>query len=220
MTPPGYRLFDDLSRTEAQALLDAYMAGLPHRVDAFVDEVRREGGPVDRLDFSGASMRPAWTWFLAAHRLPTVPVTDETMRNSDPPWWYDFHPPLGQQLGLDLARLVTNLAAYLATAVIRAHPDATWVLGRNKRMANYNMPLLHIPGRGESTIDNNLISMAIKGLKGEVLRADPGRLEQLYLWWVGESAPQLRRRLRRIRSERSRAGRPLTSRTRSCSTMS
>lgn len=184
MSPSGYRLFDDLSRDEAMALLDDYVAGMPLRVDAFLDEVRRAGGPADRLDFSRASMRPAWAWFLAAHHLPEVPVSDEAMRSADPPWWYDFQPPLGQRLGPALARLVTNLAAYLAKAVIRVHPEATWVIGRDKRMADYNMPLLRIPGRGESTLDQNLITLGFRGLKGDVDQADPGRLERLYDWWV------------------------------------
>ncbi len=189
MTSPGYRLFDDLSPSEAKALLDAYVAGLPHRIDAFVDEVRRAGGPADRLDFERASMRPIWEWFVTAHRLPGVPVSDEAMRIAGPPWWYDFHPPLGQQLGPDLSRLVTNLAAYLAQSVIRHHPDASWVLGRDPRMADHNMPLLHIPGRGQSTVDDNLISLAIQALKGAPDQADLGRLERLFDWWVGDVAP-------------------------------
>jgi hypothetical protein len=183
----GYRLFDDLSREEAKALLDDYVAGLPLRVAALLDEVRRAGGPVDHLDFSRASMRPLWIWFLAAHRLPEGPIPDEVMRRADPPWWYDFHPPLGQQLGPELARLVTSLAAYMAQSVTSAYPDATWVLGPNKRMANYNMPLLHIPGRGESTLDSNFITLGFRGLNGDVLAADPGRLERLYDWWVLEA---------------------------------
>ncbi len=188
MTSSGYRLFDDLSREDAKALLEDYVAGVPLRIAAFLDEVERAGGPADRLDFSRASMRPIWAWFLASHHLPEVPVSDDAMRSAQPPWWYDFHAPLGQRLGPELAGLVTNLAAYLADAIIRAHPDAIWVLGRDKRMANYNMPLLRVPGRGESTLDQNLITLGSRGLRGDVGPADPGRLERLYDWWVGDEA--------------------------------
>lgn len=189
MIEPPYRTFHLLSKAEAKAILDLYVATLPERVDAFLEEVRRRGGPVDALNFSRASMRPLWTWFIAILRSPGAPVSDEAMRAAGPPWWYDFHAPLGQQLGPDVAGFVTNLAAYFVESVRRQRPDARLVLGRAKGGADYNMPLLQI-GAAQRTIDQVFISLTIQASKGAVYQLDPGRLESMFDLWVGPSTPE------------------------------
>jgi hypothetical protein len=106
------------------------------------------------------------------------------MRAANPPWWYDFHPPLGQQLGPELSALVTTLAAYLAQSVARQRPDASFVLGPDKRGADYQMPILRV-GSVDRTVDQIMITTAIKALQGDPDRSDAGRLEQMFDQWVG-----------------------------------
>jgi hypothetical protein len=129
-------------------------------------------------------MRPLWAWFVTAHRLPGAPASDQAMRVADSPWWYDFHPRLGQQLGPELSELVTNLAAYLAESVVRHRPDASFVLGPDKRGADYQMPILRV-GTVDRTVDQIMITTATKALQGDPDRSDPGRLEQMFDQWVG-----------------------------------
>jgi hypothetical protein len=129
-------------------------------------------------------MRPLWTWFVTAHRLPAPAFSDEAMRAADPSWWYEFHPPLGQQLGPELSALVTGLAAYLAKSVVRERPDASFVLGVDQRGADYRMPILRV-APVDRTVDQIMITTAIKALQGDPARSDPGRLEQMFDQWVG-----------------------------------
>jgi hypothetical protein len=190
MIDPKHRSFRLLSKAEAKTILDAYVATLPDRVDAFLDEVRRRGGPVDALDFSRASMRPLWTWYIADLRLPDPPTSDEEMREAGPPWWYDFHAPLGQRLGPDLARLVTNMAAYFVECVLRQRPDARLTLGRAKRGVDYNMPLLEIgAGAAGGTVDQMFISLTNQASMGAVYQLDPGRLEAMFDQWTTPPTP-------------------------------
>jgi hypothetical protein len=178
--PPGWRLFSSLTKREAEALLATYLAGLPERASAFIEEVRRLGGPADQLDYTRESLVPLWGWFIASQRLPDTPVDEEVMRASDPPWWFDFHVPLGMELGPGLAMLVTLLAAYVATIAVRERPSARWVVGSKRSDVDFRMPLLDTNAVVPWPIDTNLVVITLHALGPEKLRAYPKRLQEIY----------------------------------------
>ena len=186
-------LLDDLPAAEARAILERYVSGRAERLETFMAEVRRRGGPADRLDESIESLVPLWSWFLAEHRprrwfggphrLPSSPTADAVMRAGDPPWWYDFHPQFAQEMGPYLARLVTGLADYVFACAMRSRPDSRWALGKGRSMAHFQHPVLHIDGRGE--IDYAIpISLARLGLRGE-RNLEPDALRRWLGQWLG-----------------------------------
>ncbi|MEA2652223.1 MAG: hypothetical protein QOI85_1944 [Chloroflexota bacterium] len=164
----------ELTAAEARALFDRYVAGQPERLAEFLAEVRRRGGPSERLDYALESLDPLWGWFIAEHqarrwfggphRLPSSPVPDEVMRGADPPWWYDFHPQFAQELGPYLARLVTGLADYVFACALHASPASRWAIGRAS--AHVRHPVLQLEGRGEIDYASP-ITMGLLGLRGE-----------------------------------------------------
>jgi hypothetical protein len=91
-------ILSELPAAEARAISDRYVAGQPERLAAFLAEVRRRGGPAERLAYSLESLDPLWGWFIAEHRpqrwfrrphrVPSSPVPDTVMRRAEPPWWY------------------------------------------------------------------------------------------------------------------------------------
>ena len=191
---PHAKIFDELPPAEARAIFDRFVAGHPVRLAAFMAEVRRRGGPIERLDYSIESLVPLWGWFIAAHRprrwfggphrRPRSPVTDAVMRRSDPPWWYDFHPSFAQELGPYVARLVTGLSAYLFACAQRAHPASRWALGKGPRsMAHFQNPALQLDGRGEMVYSSPIV-MAVLGLRNE-RNQEPDALKRWLEQWLG-----------------------------------
>jgi len=79
------RFFDELSRDEARALFEAYVAGHAGRVQELLDEVARNAGPVDRLDCTRESLVSLGAWYFGMHRPPERPASDAEMRASGPP---------------------------------------------------------------------------------------------------------------------------------------
>ena len=183
----------ELPAAEARAIFERYVSGRAERLAAFVAEVRRRGGPADRLDESIESLEPVWSWFLAEHRprrwfggphrMPSSPVADAVMRAEDPPWWYDRHPQFGRELGPYLARLVTGLADYVFACALRSRPDSRWELGKGRSMAHFQHPVLHIDGRGEVDYANP-IALARLGLRGE-RNVEPDALRRWLEQWLG-----------------------------------
>ncbi|HYI67783.1 MAG TPA: hypothetical protein VEW95_12750 [Candidatus Limnocylindrales bacterium] len=188
--PQAIRL-SELSAAEGRAIFNDYVAGQPQRLGEFVAEVRRRGGPADRLDQSLESLDPLWSWFIAehqprrwfggSHRMPASPVPDEDMRAADPPWWYDFHPPIAQELGPYLARLVTGMADYVFACALRARPTSRWAVGRSS--AHLRHPVLEIDGRGERHYLTP-ITMALLGLRGE-RNTEPDAARRWLEQWLG-----------------------------------
>lgn len=175
MTVPSRgTLLSELPAAEARAVFDRFMAGQPRRLEAFLAEVRRRGGPAEQLDYSLESLDPLWSWFIAEHRprrwfggphrLPSAPVPDSVMRGADPPWWYEFHPQFAQELGPYLARLVTGLSDYVLACALRASPGSRWAVGRLS--AHVRSPVFQIEGRGERDYASPIV-MALVGLRGE-----------------------------------------------------
>ena len=134
-------ILSELPAAEARAIFNRYVAGQPERLEAFLAEVRRRGGPAERLDYSLGSLDPLWSWFIAEHgsrrwlpgrdRMPASPVPDAVMSGADPPWWHEMHPQFGQELGPYVARLVTGLADYVFACALHASPASRWALGRS-----------------------------------------------------------------------------------------
>ena len=186
-------ILGDLPAAEARAIFDRYVSGRADRLATFLAEVRRRGGPAERLDESIDSLDPLWSWFLSEHRprrwfggphrMPSSPIADAVMRAEDPPWWYEHHPQFGQELGPYLARLVTGLADYVFACALRSRPDARWTLGTGRSMAHFQHPVLHIDGRGD--IEYAIpISLARLGLRGE-RNVEPDALRRWLEQWLG-----------------------------------
>lgn len=194
MTQPSRAIsLNDVPAAEARAILDRYVSGRAERLATFMAEVRRRGGPADRLDESIESLEPLWSWFLAEHRprrwfggphrMPSSPTPDPVMRAEDPPWWYDFHPQFAQEMGPYVARFVTGLADYVFACALRSRPDSRWALGKGRSMAHYQHPVLHIDGRGEIDYANP-IALVRLGLSGE-RNVEPDALRRWLEQWLG-----------------------------------
>lgn len=191
---PHAQILSELPAAEARAIFDRFVSGQPDRLAAFMAEVRRRGGPIERLDYSIESLEPLWGWFIAAHRprrwfggphrKPRSPVADAVMRGADPPWWYDFHPQFAQELGPYVARLVTGLSEYLFACAQRAHPESRWALGKGPRsMAHFQHPVLQLDGRGEIVYSSPIV-MALLGLRDE-RNQEPEALKRWLEQWLG-----------------------------------
>ena len=184
-------ILSELPAVEARAIFDRYVAGQPERLAAFLAEVRRRGGPAERLDYSLESLDPLWSWFIAGHRprrwfggphrVPSSPVPDAVMRSADPPWWYEMHPRIGQELGPYVARLVTGLADYVFACALRARPASRWALGRSS--AHFRQPVLQVEGRGERDYASPVV-MALVGLRGE-RNTEPAAPRRWLEQWLG-----------------------------------
>ena len=190
---PRAIMLSELPAADARAIFDRFVSGRAERLAPFKAEVKRRGGPSDRLDESIDSLESLWSWFLAEHRprrwfggphrMPPSPTADAAMRAENPPWWYDYHPPFAQEMGPYLARLVTGLADYVFACAMRSRPDARWTLGKGRSMAHFQHPVLHIDGRGD--IEYAIpISLARLGLRGE-RNVEPDALRRWRELWLG-----------------------------------
>ena len=192
MTGPRQAIrLSELPAAEARAIFNGYVAGQPERLEAFLAEVQRRGGPAEHLDHSLESLDPLWSWFIAEHqprrwfggsnRMPSSPVPDEVMRAAGPPWWYDFHPPIAQEFGPYLASLVTGLADYVFACALRARPASRWAVGRSS--AHFRHPVLQLDGRDERHYLSP-ITMALVGLRGE-RNTEPDAPRRWLEQWLG-----------------------------------
>jgi hypothetical protein len=188
MTGDVTRRWSELRAGETKALFETYVAGHSDRVAALLREVGERGGPIERLDFTRDSLGPLWAWVMENEPPPAGPVSDESMRGGEPPWWYPFHPQLGQRIGPRLARLVTLVAAYLAETILRHRPGSTWVIGTDPNGADHNQPLLHVAGRGEFLPDSVLLVMANQWANRVI--ASPDRLLDVFDTRAGPDRPE------------------------------
>ncbi len=194
MTPASTaKRLGELPSAEASEVFDRFVAEQPGRLAALIAEVRRRGGPADQLDRSIESLEPLWTWFVAAHRArrfggrhrqPRSAATDERMRSQDPPWWYDFHPQFGQELGPYLARMVTGLGDYYFDCALEAGPTSAWKLEKRRSNAYFQHPVFEIDGRGRLDYAMPIV-MALQGLRGEHDAAEPKALRRHLERWLG-----------------------------------
>jgi hypothetical protein len=184
-SPP--RRWSELSRKEAREILAAYLRDHPTLVAACIEEVRRSGGPVEVFDFSRATLSVAWTWLMTRHEPPERRASDDEMRASGPPWWYEFHPQFGQQLGPDLSRTATRLAAYFAETILRTSPGTEWMVDSD-RGGFYNQPVLQLPNDRRVSPNQVVLFSVLKWADGSF--APPDRLTNLYDLWTARPAKE------------------------------
>jgi hypothetical protein len=194
VVPEPARRFSELPKPEARRIFDWFVSGREARADAFVDEVKRLGGPAGRLDRSIESLEPLWKWYVARARgpwwrralrlAPVHAVTDEQMRAQDPPWWYDFHPQWGQQMGIRIARLASGLIDYYFAVAERASPGSGWRLGSRRTQPSYQAPVFEIEGRGLRDYSLPLL-MTLRALEASAGGARPAALRTLMERWLG-----------------------------------
>lgn len=124
--------FDQLTREQAQAHLDAYVAGMPERRRRLEQVVADRGGPTGALDDSPASLDALWAWYRGApHRLePPWSPEDEGL-----PIWlpHTGHRSYSTELLVDL----DLLSAYAAAVVQGQDPSAEWAVGSAPKRQRY-----------------------------------------------------------------------------------
>lgn len=174
-----------MPRRQAREIFDAFVAGHPRRVAALLEEVGNRGGPVERLDFTRASLTPLWIWFLEA-RDPLAGRSRPERRIAEPAteaWWAPYHPTWYRELGDALAVIATMISAYFFECIRRARPGAEWVFGRHSE--NRNQPVLEIPGRGEMGYAVPLVAV-LRALNPQTPPDEaPDGLRRLYDVWLG-----------------------------------
>lgn len=195
MAPPAARRFSELPKSEARQIFEWFVSGREARTDAFVADVKRLGGPARRLDRSIESLEPLWKWYVAWVRGPWWlramrgeswhAMTAEGMRAAqDPPWWYDFHPQWGQQMGIRIARLATGLIDYYFAVAERASAGPGWRMGSPRRHPGYQAPLFDIEGRGERDYSLPLL-MTLRALEASYGGERREALRKLMEQWLG-----------------------------------
>jgi hypothetical protein len=187
MTSSPPRRWSELSRKEAKEILAAYLRDHPALVADLVEEIRSSGDDVGRFDFSRGSLSAAWTWLTTRHEPPERRASDEEMRASGPPWWYEFHPQFGQQLGPDLSRTATRLAAYFAETILRTSPGTEWMVDSD-RGGFYNQPVLQLPNDRRVSPNQVVLFSVLKWADGSF--APPDRLTNLYDLWTARPAKE------------------------------
>jgi hypothetical protein len=194
VAPEAARRFSELPKSEARQIFEWFVSGREARTDAFVDEVKRLGGPAERLDRSIDSLEPLWKWYVARVRGPwwrramggeaRNAMNDEQMRAQDPPWWYDFHPKWGQQMGTRTARLASGLIDYYFAVAERASAGPGWVMGSRRSQPSYQEPAFDIEGRGARNYSLPLI-MSLRALEATHGGDRPEALRKLMEQWLG-----------------------------------
>jgi hypothetical protein len=167
------RTFDELTKQEALALLRDYVGKRETYITELQSQMRRPGSAGIDLDFDRSSLVDVWMWFLATQQRPGGPVSDEQMRASDPPWWYDFYSPLGRNVGPTVARLVSPIAAYFSETIVRARPASTWTLGsRRDDPGLQRAPVLAVDGGRRFLPDAVVLTYAARWARGEPAQRD------------------------------------------------
>jgi alpha-beta hydrolase superfamily lysophospholipase len=133
-TPPDHRdwgRFERISRAQAVAEFEAYVAGEGERLRRFHEIVARLGGPP--LDSDAESMDRFGAWLLDALEWGEPPA--------DPPFWA---PPsgTGHALSADSIALIDGLATFIAACYRALAPQLEWRLCTTKIDAYYQRPLL------------------------------------------------------------------------------
>jgi hypothetical protein len=193
-----------LTAAEARTRLEAFLAGREERLSDFLAEVRRRGGPADRLDASLESLDPLWDWMVAAHPRAADGSSFQPRDGGPYPvaWWSVHHPQWADALGPYVAWMAGGFAEYFYACVIAARPGSRWVLGRGRDSADFQHPVLKIAGRGQMPYAVPLIC-ALQWLGSDVstLRQSPPR--RVLELWLGLDAEYEARRaaLSRPRSD-------------------
>jgi hypothetical protein len=182
VSEPPPRALSELSAREARPIFERFVAERPARLAAFVEDVRRTGGPAERLDRSLASLDAIWSWFL--DRVPRAePAGDAAMRAAGATWWYEFHQAWGLALGPELSAIASGVVDYFFECLLERESAAEWRMSSTS--AHRRHPVLAIPGRGEVPYTAPL-GLAVQAAQGS-LDADrrANGLRRLAEIWLG-----------------------------------
>jgi alpha-beta hydrolase superfamily lysophospholipase len=170
----GIEHFRKMTRAEATAAFEAYVADQPRRVAAFEVIVQRRGGPAldadpESLDRLGAWLLDALEWAEPGER---------------PPGW--ARRAAGSELSAESAALVEGATAHVIACLRRLEPDAEWQLCTERIDAYYHRPLLQPLHLLPETVG----ALIVMGAQSDPPRAEPlGR--RLVAW--REQLARLRR---------------------------
>jgi hypothetical protein len=164
------RSWDDLSKKEATAIFDEYVAGHPARVAAALAEFERYGVAPADLDFSRRSLERIWPAVLEYHG--TLPENPGPLRAGEVPYWVPFRLSYAERLGPELCWTISHVAAYFAECVMRHAPLSQWSIGAQKSSVDYRQPIL-VVDRGPAVEVEAIVST---GVKRALERADQGGL--------------------------------------------
>lgn len=135
--------FDKLTKRNAKAFFELYMAGKDGAIEALKQLSAATGGPkASELDFSHRSVTPLWKWVraLALSGGDKLPPADNY------PIWYAY-----EVLGNDhyatrftppLAAFVDKLAFYWGETAIHNIPDLQWGIGPYRNDFTYCKPVV------------------------------------------------------------------------------
>lgn len=151
----GYRR---MSRTEATAAFDAYVAGQPERIARLEAIVQRRGGPP--LDCDPEALDRLGVWVLEA--------LEWSVPGERPPAWAQR--PAGHEISAESAALVEGVVAHMARCLRTLEPDVEWRLCTEKIDSYYHLPLLQPLHLLPETVTGGILIGA---------QADPPRAEPL-----------------------------------------
>jgi alpha-beta hydrolase superfamily lysophospholipase len=122
--------YRQMSRTEATAAFDAYLAEQPERIARLEAIVQRRRGPAmdcdpEALDRLGAWLLEALEWSAPDER---------------PPGWVQRR--AGHEISAESAALVEGVAAHMAACLLSLVPEVEWRLCTDRIDHYYHLPLL------------------------------------------------------------------------------
>jgi hypothetical protein len=167
--------YRQMSRAEATAAFDAYVAEQPERVARLEAIVRRRGGPA--LDCDPEALDRLGAWVLEALEWSAL---DER-----PPDWVQRR--AGHEISADSAALVEGVAAHLAACLRTLEPEVEWRLCTEKIDSYYHLALLQPIHLLPETVSGGILNGA---------QSDPPRAEPL-----GRRLVAWREQLARLRTE-------------------
>lgn len=188
--------FVQLTRSEAKAFLDQFLAETPQALDRLRELAASSGGPrAEELDLTAASLDPLWTW--AAPRLswrdgytPPPPgdpggrIAPDALEPEDQlPSWFDPVVPGWARWSAASLWLIDGLARYLGETLVAEVPKATWTAGhaRAKGYQYENHPVV----TGLPADDSEpMASVAIIASRVLLPTPGPSTLRDLYDAWT------------------------------------
>jgi len=122
--------YRQMSRAEATAAFDSYVAEQPERIARLEAIVRRRGGPALGCDPGALDRLGAWV----------LEALEWSALDERPPEWVQR--PAGHEISAESAALVEGVAAHLAACLRTLEPEVEWRLGTEKIDSYYHLPLL------------------------------------------------------------------------------
>lgn len=200
----GYTSFVTMTKPEARAFLERFLAEMPARMEWLTGLCQDSGGPSkSELDYSAASLNALWAWaqprfaWRSGYRAPTSRGEIEPRFNPDdlegpgdlPSW---FHHPSGLGLATfssDTLWLIDALGRYLGESVVRSIPEARWASGATRPKGNMlaNQPVV------AGLLDEDSPIFACVGMASRVLTPwldTPPLLGEILEQWRSESVAE------------------------------